>query len=307
MTRYLGYSTLAELPPIDLAELTERAALQTRVDRKYLLPVDEVSAVLTGLDPDTQVLTIDGTRCFAYESVYFDTPDLTSYLLTAQRRRRRFKVRTRVYLDSAECWLEVKTQGARGNTVKHRLPYQLDDRTSLVPGREFIDAVFAEQSIVCGQDAAFSPTLVTRYRRSTLFLPETASRVTIDTDLAWEYEGAPLHLPELAVVETKTGSTASRVDRLLWARGHRPLRISKYATGLAALRPDLPSAPWRRTLRQHFGCAGSPGGTGRPHHRPARPAVARPVPPRPAPVQATAAQSAAAQSTAAPAASAQAA
>jgi hypothetical protein len=56
----------------------------------------------------------------------------------------------------------------------------------------------------------------------------------------------------MAIVETKTGSTASRVDRLLWSRGHRPVRISKYATGLAALHPELPTGVWRRTLRRHF-------------------------------------------------------
>lgn len=259
MTASPAFPTLAEMPTIGLEELTERAELQTRVDRKYLLPIDEVGRLLARLDPQTRVLHIDGAHDFAYESVYFDTPDLTSYRLTAQRRRRRFKVRTRAYLDSALCWLEVKTQGARGVTVKHRLPYQLDDRTDLSNGRPFLHTVLTEQAIACGPDAAFTPTLVTRYRRSTLFLPATASRVTIDTELTWEYGDLPLCLPELAIVETKTGSTASGMDRLLWAGGHRPVRISKYATGLAALRPDLPAAPWRRTLRRHFSCLGVAG------------------------------------------------
>ena len=58
------------------------------------------------------------------------------------------------------------------------------------------------------------------------------------------------------------------VDRLLWQRGTRPARISKYATGLAALRPDLPDVPWRRTLRRHFRDATVVGsaGTGTHHH-----------------------------------------
>lgn len=265
-----AYPLLAQLPPIELAELTERAALQTRVDRKYLLPSDEVASILDQLDPDTRVLSIDGSRCFGYESIYFDTPDLTSYRLTAQRRRRRFKVRTRLYLDSAQCFLEVKTRGARGSTVKSRVPYRLDDRANLGPGRGFVDEVLARRSITCAETDSLVPTLVTRYRRSTLFLPDTDSRVTIDTGLTWEYDDTSLRLPELTVVETKTGSTASRMDRLLWSRGHRPLRISKYATGLAALRPDLPSAPWRRTLRRHFTCAidaAEPSRAGSVHHR----------------------------------------
>ena len=84
------------------------------------------------------------------------------------------------------------------------------------------------------------------------FVPATSSRVTIDTDLIWQDGARELHLPDLAIIETKTGSTASCVDRLLWAQGQRPGRVSKYATGLAALRPDLPATPWRRTLQRHF-------------------------------------------------------
>lgn len=250
--------TLAALPAISLPALMERAALQTRFDRKYLLPVQAAHTLLTDLTGHTQVLEIDGVRSFAYQSVYFDTPALTSYLLTARRRRRRFKIRTRTYVDSAQCWLEVKLAGARGDTVKHRLPYHIEHETTLAPGREFVDDILTQESIDAhGQP--FAPVLRTRYQRSTLYLPATGSRVTIDTDLSWDLNGRELRLPELAIVETKTSAVGSRADRLLWQRGHRPARISKYATGLAALRPDLPATPWRRTLRRHFALAG-PGG-----------------------------------------------
>ena len=209
------------------------------------------------------MLEIAAARSFAYESVYFDTLDLACYLLAAHRRRRRFKVRTRTYLDSGLSWLEVKTRGARQNTVKDRLPYQPDDHTTLAPGRGFVDTVLAARAIGTTDAMVFTPTLVTRYQRSTLYLPATTSRVTIDTDLNWDDGHRHLHLPNLAIIETKTGSTASRVDRLLWAMGHRPTRISKYATGLAALRPELPATPWRRTLRRYFVTAGPPVGRSR--------------------------------------------
>ena len=87
----------------------------------------------------------------------------------------------------------------------------------------------------------------------TLFIPSSVSRATIDTDLAWQLHGGErVTLAHLAIVETKSGSTASSVDRLLWARGHRPSAISKYATGLAALTPDLPSNKWAPILRNYF-------------------------------------------------------
>jgi hypothetical protein len=250
---------MSDLAPIGLDELNDRAALQTRIDRKYLLPMDEVRPLLAEIGPQARVLEIDGARLFAYESVYFDTPELTSYLAAAHRRRHRFKVRTRSYLDSQLCWLEVKTRGARGSTVKDRLPYQLDNHTTLAPGRDFVETILAEKATAPRDAASFTPTLTTRYRRSTLFLPATDSRVTIDTDLEWEDETHMMYLPGLAIIETKTGSTASCVDRLLWSHHRRPIRLSKYATCLAALRPDLPATRWRRTLSRHFTavCPGS--------------------------------------------------
>ncbi|WP_341720904.1 polyphosphate polymerase domain-containing protein [Micromonospora sp. FIMYZ51] len=245
-------AALAQLTPVGLAELIDRAALQTRVDRKYVVPLDQLPHLLDQLVPAARVLDIDGERVFRYESVYFDTPRLISYHCAAYRRRRRFKVRTRSYLDSAQCWLEVKISGARGSITKHRLPYDPGDRATVRPGRDFVDAALRQEAVQPAADDAFDPVLVTSYQRATLLLPASASRVTIDTDLTWRAGDSTLRLPGLAVVETKTSCTASPADRMLWQRRIRPVRISKYATGLAALRPELPDSPWRRTLRRHF-------------------------------------------------------
>ena len=244
--------TLARLAPVGLAELIDRAALQTRVDRKYLVPVDALPRLLGGLPADTRVLDVDGARTFHYESVYFDTPLLTSFHCAAYRRRRRFKVRTRTYLDSAQCWLEVKISGARGSVTKHRLPYHPRDCGTVRPGRAFIDEALDRESLGSTTESPFDAVLITDYRRATLLLPGDVGRVTIDTGLTWRDEHSVLRLPGLDVVETKSPSAATPVDRVLWQSGLRPVRISKYATGLAALRVDLPDAPWRRTLRRHF-------------------------------------------------------
>ena len=233
--------------PIDLVELTERASLQTRMDRKYVVPADAVPVLLRGIEPGARILQIGDERDFAYESVYFDTPDLTSYLGAAHRRRRRFKIRTRTYVDSELCWVEVKTRGPRGSTVKTRLPYDPDDRDTLTDeGRRFADDVLDSVG-------AFQKTLVSTYRRSTLYLPRTGSRTTIDTGLVWTsaLTGTSRPLEDRVVIETKTGSTPSSTDRLLWRHGHRPVRISKYGTGMAALHTDLPHHPWRRVLDRH--------------------------------------------------------
>lgn len=245
--------TLADLEPIGLDELVAKAALQTRVDRKYVLGRLEAAEVLASLDPGTRILEIDGARQSAYESVYFDTPDLLSYRMAAHARRRRFKLRTRSYVDTAEAYLEVKTRGARSTTVKDRLAYDIADRDTLTPdARRYADAAL-EGLGLHGEELDLRPTLVTRYHRATLFLPASGSRATIDTGLSWEGDdGRMLETPDLAIIETKSGTRTSEVDRLLWVHGHRPATISKFGTGLAALRSDLPSNKWARVLRRHF-------------------------------------------------------
>lgn len=246
---------MSTLAPISLAELTAVADLQTRVDRKYVLTRAQADTVLRDLAPHTRVLEIDGTRAMAYESVYFDTRDLLSYRMAAHARRRRFKLRTRSYVDSATSFLEMKTRGARSSTVKERIEYDPAHRDVLTEeGREYADAALDGLGISEPERLELLPTLVTSYRRRTLYLPASGSRATVDTDLSWESDdGTTILRPDLAIIETKSGSRISDVDRLLWGHGHRPDRISKFGTGLAALRPDLPANKWARVLRRHFG------------------------------------------------------
>ena len=61
-------------------------------------------------------------------------------------------------------------------------------------------------------------------------------------------EGEPVSVADIAVVETKNPATPSPADRALWDAGYRPTRISKYATGMALLHPELPANRWYRTL-----------------------------------------------------------
>ncbi|PZF88905.1 molecular chaperone [Micromonospora endophytica] len=247
------------LPPIGLDRLIGQAALLTRVDRKYLPPVADLPTLLGPLTGRAEVLQIDGQRQFSYQSVYFDTPDLGSFHAAARRRRHRYKVRLRSYLDSDRHVVEVKTRGRRGITIKHQLPcadtaqWAAGSRAGLAGEiRTHVDAVLADAGFRT-TGLPLRPVLSTTYRRTTLFLPAAGSRVTIDVDLGWTLpDGTGLRVPHRAVVETKSPGGTSAVDRLLWSAGHRPCVISKYATGLAVLRPELPANRWQPALRRLF-------------------------------------------------------
>jgi hypothetical protein len=247
-------TTFDRFDAVTLDDLVAAASLLTRVDRKYVVPRGDLERIVAMLDPGTRVLEIDGARHFAYESVYFDTPDLLSFRMAAQPRRRRFKLRTRSYLDTGTSYLEIKTRGARGTTVKDRDEYDPRDRDRLTDdARDDIADAFTTIGVAAERADELDATLLTRYRRTTLLAPDGAARATVDTALEWiEPDGHGFALPEATIVETKSGARPSDVDRALWRAGHRPATVSKYATGLAALHPDLPRNRWARQLRGPF-------------------------------------------------------
>lgn len=241
------------LTPIGLYELQEAADLQTRLDRKYIVEPSLVADLVAELTPSMRALSIDGRRDFSYESVYFDTPALESYFGSAYGRRRRFKVRTRSYLDSGSCVLEVKTAGGRGHTVKERLDYELERRAEL---DDTARCFLLTNNIPASVSSRLSPTMTTGYQRTTL-LNDDGARFTIDSELVCGApDGSLIRLTDRVLVETKSPGAVTTLDRLLWQRGIRPISVSKYCTGLAALRPELPSNKWHRTLRTHFGRIG---------------------------------------------------
>ena len=81
---------------------------------------------------------------------------------------------------------------------------------------------------------------------------DSGSRLTCDRDLLCVDSGGRSLSLDSVILESKSESSANPFDRWLWSEGVRPLSFSKYSTALAALRPDLPSNKWHRTIRTHL-------------------------------------------------------
>lgn len=242
---------------IGLDELVDQSELLDRIDRKYLLKAHELPALAAQLERQARTLQIDGLTWFGYQSVYFDTPGLDCYHAAGRGRRRRFKIRTRAYLSTGQHWLEIKTRGPRGTTVKDRIERSSANIRLSSAERSWITETLATRGITSVPLAALRPALVTNYSRRTLqYHPDDrpASRLTIDVGLNCqlpdEDPGGQLFigLNDYAIIETKGAPRPSPADRLLWTMGHRPISISKYGIGMALLRPDIPEFKWHRTL-----------------------------------------------------------
>ena len=66
----------AEWKSISLEAMNEKAAMQTRVDRKYIVDAETAAKVLATLDADASVMEIKGQRDSSCASAYFPSPPL---------------------------------------------------------------------------------------------------------------------------------------------------------------------------------------------------------------------------------------
>lgn len=227
---------LEAFDPIGLDGLNAKAAMLERLDNKYVVPEGGMRAALARFRDGFDVLEIDGRRAFRYDTRYFDDAGRRAYHDHHQGRRKRCKVRIRDYVDAGFSYLEVKLKDRRDVTVKKRLEVrsglaELDARCLA-----FVDECHgALYGVPLNRDLA--PVLAMSYERITLVAKEGGERMTIDTSLGFEAEGAEREVaPGLFIVETKSARGNGAADAVL--RGlhlHPTPRMSKYCVGLAAL------------------------------------------------------------------------
>jgi hypothetical protein len=244
---------LAAAAPIRLAELDAAAALQHRVDTKYLITRQQLDQVADELTARHRRLVIDGISAFAYRSSYLDTAAYACFHAHRQGRRLRFKARTRSYDDTGLCRFEIKLKDGRGGTDKHARAVpatQFATVPDLAPA--FLSEVLAVRYGMAAP-TGLAPRLLVSHHRHTLAARSGACRVTVDTGLRFTAGLVTAGLRDnLVLVETKSARGRSDADGLLRHVGARPINVSKYCAGMALTRPNLPDQPWRPVLRRCF-------------------------------------------------------
>lgn len=227
------HDKLLQFRPIFLKDMGS-VKLMNRTDTKYLLHIDQLGKVLDAALNDYQVLEIEKRRIMGYESLYFDTPDHSMYILHHNKKLNRYKVRIRQYLDSKDFFLEVKFKNNKGRTSKKRITVSGNNAIHEQESVAFVERLspFSPSRI--------EPKLNTRFERITLVNPEKRERITIDMNLTFHNHNESIKIPYLVIVEVKRelSSDNDGFGSLLREQRIFKKRISKYCLGTNLLYPE---------------------------------------------------------------------
>ncbi|MCD7973756.1 MAG: polyphosphate polymerase domain-containing protein [Candidatus Azobacteroides sp.] len=204
--------------------------LMKRIDKKFVLPLSRLPDILYELRPEYYIQEIGEKRTFNYSTLYYDTCDYEMYKTHQNGKLNRLKVRTREYVESNLCFLEIKTKSNKGMTKKIRITNERPDCIS-----------YNESSLFLCSNTPYNCEILegklwTYYNRVTLVNKTKTERLTIDYNLSFRNEHTQKHvlLPQMAIIEIKREqSSYSPVTKTLQHMRIRPKGLSKYCLGTA--------------------------------------------------------------------------
>ena len=235
------------MEPITLDEMKD-VKLMNRVDTKFLVTSKELVAILQGIHDHYYAQEVEGKRLSPYNTLYYDTPDLTMYTIHHDRHLVRDKVRVRTYVDSKLTFCEVKHKTNKGRTKKKRI--QIQPGTNVVEDPETVAFLAERQPYPV--DSLF-PQLETAFDRMTLVNYEKTERLTIDCNLTFRNVAAKstASMDDLVIMELKQdGRARSLLKEVLFDLRIKPYKISKYCIGTAMTRPEVKQNRFKKKIRR---------------------------------------------------------
>ncbi len=234
-------TTIKSFQPISLPEM-DGVKLMTRADTKFIFQRSELSEVLARLTTDYRLLDINGNRLSTYKTLYYDTADFRFFLDHHNGRGNRFKVRIRNYVESNLFFLEIKNK-FKEKTFKSRIKIQNFEQTLQGRSANYV-------SEVIGNEIKLEAKLWNTFTRMTLVSKEQNERLTLDLNLAFDWDNKTVDFDHVVIAELKQ----ERANRnavfydLMKKRGVRPNGMSKYCVGAASLFPELKQNNFKEKL-----------------------------------------------------------
>ena len=204
----------------------DKVKLMDRIETKFVLSAKQLPDILERIKNDYRIASIAGNTNPEYKTVYFDTDHYFFYHEHHRKRKDRFKVRFRNYVDSNLTFLEVK----------HKKNGRIDKQRIKVENEQFsIDSEsesFLKESDIDKTDLKIK--LTNSYHRITLVANQSVERVTFDMDIKFKYKDTESEMDNLVIVEIKQPflSRTTPVYKALRESQIKPYNISKYCIGL---------------------------------------------------------------------------
>lgn len=214
---------------ISLTDLNTRALLQNRVDKKFVLPLDNLMKILQECKNEYYILKIDDNCIFDYINLYYDTPELKYYHQHHSGRARRYKIRERIYKNSGSHFIEVKQKKSNGKTIKYRAVSDNIEQASVFLN-QFSDVNPAE----------LINTLKNNFKRITLLHKNKVEKITIDLNLKFESGTNFINYDNIIIAEVKT-ENYSNIDfcKIMKSYSVREGALSKYCLGMISLNNNI--------------------------------------------------------------------
>ena len=240
---------LMQFKPIELEEM-DSVKLMNRIDTKYVTDTLTLDAVLNDASGyDYRIFETGGCRLNQYDSIYFDTDSLKMYTEHRRGKLVRQKIRTRKYVQSGLCFLEVKRKNNHGRTKKRRIEIAADlfdnfteDKAASIWLSENADYTVRE----------LSPSLRTSFCRITLVNRELSERLTIDTSVSFKNfrSGSVADLGDAVIIELKRdGHSRSKMQDVFLRHRIKPAHISKYCIGTALTDSSILPGRFKQKVR----------------------------------------------------------
>lgn len=238
-------SILNEMPPITLEQM-KVIKLMNRIDKKYMINVDQLPTILNMAKDDYYVQETDGLRRFLYRSCYYDTFDDKMYTIHADGKLTRQKIRVREYVSSNLTFLEIKSKSNKGRTSKVRI--KVPD-TKVLEQKEACDYLDENSWF---NHTEIRPRLQNQFFRITLVNKGKTERLTIDVNIEFTncLDGTKNGNPKLCIIELKRdGNVPSPFLNYFMKLRIKAKGISKYCYGMMMTDPNLKRNRFWQKLR----------------------------------------------------------
>ena len=241
---------LSRFNPTYLKGMDEIKLLR-RYDTKFVFCREKLPAVFDFLSGFYNVLEIDNKRIFQYESMYYDTDDYYFYRQHHNKKYNRYKIRCRKYVDSNQCYFEIKQKNNKRKTIKSRLLINADHFFTELSDES---KSFAKESVSLSNVNIIDqikPKLGVDFDRITFANHYQKERFTIDLNLSFTNRNSLQKVMEDVVVaelKSEEHSVNSQLIKYLKELKIYPVTFSKYCIGVAMTERNIKHNRFKKSL-----------------------------------------------------------